>query len=72
MRPANESKSERFRRLAEARVNKILAMMRLLGNLCGTGFYEYSRDEVEQIFTVLQLELIKNKMRFLQPQDCRF
>jgi hypothetical protein len=68
MRPANESKSERFRRLAEARVNKILAMMRLLGNLCGTGFYEYSRDEVEQIFTVLQLELIKNKMRFLQPQ----
>ena len=68
MRPANESKSERFRRLAEARVNKILAMMRLLGNLCGTGFYEYSRDEVEQIFTVLQLELIKNKMRVLQPQ----
>ena len=66
MRPANETKSERFCRLAEARVNKIIAMMRLLGNLCVTGFYEYDRDQVEQIFTALQLELIKNKMRFLQ------
>ena len=68
MRP-NETKSERFHRLAEARVNKIMGMMRLLGNLCGTGFYEYTRDEVEQIFTALQLELIKNKMRFLQPKQ---
>ena len=33
MRPG-ETKSERFQRLAEARVNKIIAMMRLLGNLC--------------------------------------
>ena len=66
MKP-NETKSERFHRLAEARVNKIIAMMRLLGNLCKTGFYEYNRDQVEQIFTALQLELIKNKMRFLQP-----
>ena len=67
MKPG-ETKSERFCRLAEARTNKIIAMMRLLGNLCKTGFYEYNRDQVEQIFTTLQLELIKNKMRFLQPQ----
>ena len=67
MRPG-ETKSERFRRLAEARTNKLIAMMRLLGNLCKTGFYEYDRDQVEQIFTTLQLELIKNKMRFLQPE----
>jgi len=68
MRPPNETKREKFRRLAEARVNKILAMLRLLGNLSGTGFYEYDRDQVEQIFTALQIELIKSKMRFLQPQ----
>lgn len=68
MRPPNETKAEKFRRLAEARVNKIIAMLRLLGNLSKTGFYEYDRDQVEQIFTALQLELIKNKMRFLQSQ----
>ena len=67
MRPPKETKEERFIRLAEARVNKILSMTRLLGNLSSTGFYQYSRDQVEQIFTALQLELIKNKMRFLHP-----
>ena len=69
MRPPKESKDERFRRLAEARVNKILSMLRLLGNLSSTGFYQYNRDQVEQIFTAIQLELIKNKMRFLQPHQ---
>ena len=67
MRPPKETKEEKFIRLAEARVNKILSMMRLLGNLSSTGFYQYSRDQVEQIFTALQFELIKNKMRFLHP-----
>ena len=67
MRPPKETKEEKFIRLAEARVNKILSMIRLLGNLSSTGFYQYSRDQVEQIFTALQLALIKNKMRFLQP-----
>lgn len=33
----NESKTDRFRRVAEARVNKIIKMIRLLGNCSGTG-----------------------------------
>lgn len=69
MRPANERKDERFRRLAEARVNKILDQFRLLGNLSLTSTYKYSQDQVEQIFTTLQLELTKAKIRFLQSQD---
>ncbi len=51
MKSAAESKNERFVRLAEARVNKILAMLRLLGNLSHTGSYAYSRDQVEKIFS---------------------
>lgn len=38
----NESKTDRFRRVAEARVNKIIKMIRLLGNCSGTGVYELS------------------------------
>ena len=68
MRPPNESKEDRFRRLAEARVNKILDLFRLLGNLSWEGNYNYSREQVEQIFTTLQLELVKTKTRFLQTQ----
>lgn len=69
MRPSKESKDERFRRLAEARVNKILHLLRLLGNLSWTANYAYSKEQVEQIFTTLQLELVKTKLRFLQSQE---
>ena len=69
MRPPKESKDEKFRRLAEARVNTILHLFRLLGNLSWTANYAYSREQVEQIFTTLQLELVKTKLRFLQSQE---
>ena len=68
MKPQKETREERFRRLAEARVNKILQLFRLLGNLSWTGTYAYTREQVEQIFTTLQLELVQVKMRFLQAQ----
>lgn len=69
MRPPKESKDEKFCRLAEARVNKILHLFRLLGNLSWTGTYTYTRDQVEQIFSTLQLELVKSKLRFLRSQE---
>ena len=68
MKPQKETREERFRRLAEARVNKLLQLFRLLGNLSWTGTYAYTREQVEQIFTTLQMELVQVKMRFLQAQ----
>lgn len=69
-----ESKADRFRRVAEARVNKIIKMVRLLGNCSNLMTYEHKPEQVEQIFTVLQRELelaqrryagaAKNKKRF--------
>ena len=50
-----ETKNARFRRVAEARVNKIIRMLRLLGNCSGTNTYAYDADAVEQIFTALQI-----------------
>ena len=47
MKPPKETKEERFRRVAEARVNKILCMIRLLGNCAGTAVYRYSQDQVD-------------------------
>lgn len=68
MKQQKESREDRFRRLAEARVNKILQLFRLLGNLSWTGTYAYSSDQVERIFTTLQMELAQTKMRFIQSQ----
>ena len=59
-----EAKSERFVRLAEARVNKIIKMVRLLGNLSWSSNYEYTTDQVAQIFKVLQTELNTARRRF--------
>ena len=62
-----ESKIDRFRRVAEARVNKIIKMIRLLGNCSETGVYEYTDAQVEYIFSALQSELDKAKRRFRKP-----
>ena len=56
-----ESKIDRFRRVAEARVNKIIKMIRLLGNCSETGVYAYTDAQVEYIFSALQSELDKPK-----------
>lgn len=59
-----EAKSEHFVRLAEARVNKIIKMVRLLGNLSWSSNYEYTTDQVAQIFKARQTELNTARKRF--------
>ena len=44
-----ETKEARFRRVAEARVNKLIRMLRLLGNCSGTNTYAYD-DESGSLF----------------------
>lgn len=58
-----ESKSDRFCRVAEARVNKIIKMVRLLGNCSGIA-YEHTPNQVQKIFGTLQTELDCAKRRF--------
>lgn len=59
-----ENKQSRFKRLAEARVNKIAAMLKLLGNCSFTGNYEYTEEQVEKVFQRLQTELDRTYSRF--------
>lgn len=60
----NETKRERFVRIAEARTNKILEMMRLLGNCASTNNYEYSDEDIKKIFGALERELRVTKSKF--------
>ncbi|MBE6639862.1 MAG: hypothetical protein E7616_10575 [Ruminococcaceae bacterium] len=62
---ANETKRERFVRIAEARTNKILEMMRLLGNCSSKGNYEYTEEDIRKIFGALERELKNTKNKFL-------
>lgn len=62
---SNETKRDRFVRIAEARTNKILEMMRLLGNCSGKSNYEYTDEDIRKIFTALEKELKNTKNKFL-------
>lgn len=62
---ADESPHERFKRLAEARVNRALNDIRLIGNLSNRNNYEFTGEEVDKIFRVLDTELKQARARFI-------
>ena len=66
-----ESKRERFIRLAEARTNKILDMLMLLGNCSNTSAYEYSQKDVDQIFAALEAGMRDAKKQFSRTESIK-
>ena len=59
-----ETKREKFVRLAEARTNKILNMLQLLGNCANTNTYDYTQKDVEKIFAAIESEVKETKKKF--------
>lgn len=57
-------KKANFIRIAEARTNKIIESIALLGNLSNTSYYEYTPDQIEAMFSAIQEELDNQKRRF--------
>ena len=64
MKKQNETKRECFVRIAEARTNKIIDMMRLLGNCSNVATYEYTKEDVKKIFAAIEDELKATKAKF--------
>ncbi len=61
-----ETRQQRFKRIAETRTNKILDMLKLLGNCSNTGNYEYTEDDVKKIFSAIENELKITKSKFIK------
>ena len=59
-----ETKSEKFVRIGEARPYKIINMIQLLGNCSNQSLYEYSQKDVNKIFNTIQTELDEAKKRY--------
>ena len=57
-------KRKKFIDLTEARVNRAIKDLRLIGNLANKNAYEYSEDDARQIVRALQKELDAAKSRF--------
>lgn len=64
-----ETKREKFVRIAEARTNKIIDMIQLLGNCSNQNQYEYTQKDVNNIFNAIQVELDEAKKRYSRPDS---
>jgi ABC-type Fe3+-hydroxamate transport system substrate-binding protein len=64
-----KTKKDNFKRLAEARTEKVLAMLDLIGNLSNKSFYEYTDEEVEKIFKAISKSVEENKNKFKKDKE---
>jgi len=66
-----EDKRSKFVRIAENRTNKIINMIRLLGNCSSKATYDYTDKDVDKIFSTLKAELDEAKKRFQSSESKR-
>lgn len=52
-----ETKHDRFIRLAEQRTNSVIKKIRLISNLSNSRNYDYSKKEVQEIFSAIEEEV---------------
>ncbi len=57
-------KRQKFVALVQARVNRTIRDIRLVGNLSNRSAYAYSEDDIRKVFRALQRELDAAKSRF--------
>lgn len=64
----DETKNEKFKRIASGRTSRILEDLRLLGNCANPSNYEYMESDVARIFSVIEKELKRTKSLFNKPK----
>ena len=60
-----ETRNERFKRVASKRTNEILEKIRIIGNCSNKSSYEYTEEEVNKIFSEIDKQLKLTKAKFL-------
>lgn len=63
------AKREKFVELAEARVNRTLKDLQLIGNLSNRSAYEFTEADVRKIFAAVQKGMETAKARFSRESD---
>ena len=69
-----ETNRERFVRIAEARTQKIIDMIELLGNCSNPYNYEYTQKDVDKMYGAIEAALKASKARYSEPKkkDTKF
>ena len=61
----DNSRYEKFKELAEKRVNKTIKDIRLVGNLANKSNYSYTEGDAQKICAALEQEIKSLKAKFL-------
>ena len=62
------TKQENFKRIADNRTSKIVDLISKLHNLTNSSFYEYTDEQIDNMFKIIQKELDKQKNIFLSER----
>lgn len=65
----NESKADKFIRLGEYRVNKVIEAIGRIEYLSNRSNYEYTEEQVEVMFSMIEKRLVEVKGRFAPKQE---
>jgi len=66
------SPRDRFKTLAENRTNKLLTAINVLSHCSNRAIYEFTDDEIEKIFRVVDEAISEAKMKFKKKEKVRF
>ena len=67
-----DNKRERFKKLAEYRTNEILNRIRVLGNCSNRSAYEFTEEEINKIFSVIDRAVKETKAKFYFSKNNKF
>lgn len=67
----SESKESKFKRLAEARVNRAIGALRSISSLSNRQIYAFDEDQVKKILAALRKEVAAIRSRFEDPGSAR-
>lgn len=62
--PDDETKENRFKRMAEFRVTSALEKIRLIENLSNKSIYQYMEGDIEKIFNKLEERIKEARTKF--------
>jgi len=70
--PQNETKRERFKRLASLRTNEVLRRLKVLGNCANHQVYGYNTEDISKIFGEIDRKLKEVKGKFHPSKEKEF
>ena len=69
---SEETRKERFRRVATRRTNNILRQIQVLGNCSNKSSYSYTEEDIRKIFSAIEKELRSTKALFGNRKKTNF